>query len=120
MGRPLRGTLYLRSSGKGLPDLAARLSGEGIEVIVAAPIESARGRLRFGFEELPDAPVSKLVVQLGGRHPGLLVGRANLCKANNRAGVSLVAQNGKTRLLDLPVAVACKKSSHKDNRRAHQ
>ena len=45
---------------------------------------------------VPDAPVSKFVLEMQGGKKGLLVNSENLCKSTNRATVKLTGQNGKT------------------------
>jgi hypothetical protein len=53
-------------------------------------------RLRTRFMNVPDAPVSRFVLQLAGAKKGLLENSANLCKVKNIAQVKAVPQNGKT------------------------
>jgi hypothetical protein len=91
---PLRGPLYLRASGKGLPELVARLRGSGLEAVAAGGMETVGGRLRIDFDALPDAPLSKLVFAIDGGRDGLLSGRTNLCEAGARASAGFSGQNG--------------------------
>jgi hypothetical protein len=99
LGAPLEGPVYLRSNGgeRQLPDLVADLNGQ-IHVVVVGYIDSVKregaSRIRTRFVSLPDAPVSKFVLEMQGGKKGLLVNNTNLCKAKPRADVSLAGQNG--------------------------
>ncbi len=104
LDNPLEGTVYLRSNGgeRELPDIVAALKGQ-IPVTLVGFIDSVRknknsevSRLRTRFQNVPDAPVSRFVLQLAGAKHGLLENSANLCKVKNIAQVKAVAQNGKT------------------------
>jgi uncharacterized repeat protein (TIGR01451 family) len=101
---PLEGTVYLRSNGgeRELPDLVAALKGQ-IDVTLVGFIDSVKkskhsevSRIRTRFMNVPDAPVSRFVLQLAGAKKGLLQNSANLCKVKNIAQVKAVGQNGKT------------------------
>jgi hypothetical protein len=101
--KPLEGNVYLRSNGgeRELPDIVAALKGQ-IPVTLVGFIDSVGkkgteiSRLRTRFMNVPDAPVSRFVLQLAGAKHGLLENSANLCKVKNIAQVKAVAQNGKT------------------------
>ena len=94
LDQPLEGPVYLRSSSNPLPDLIADLRGP-IHVVLVGQIDSVNGGIRSSFASVPDAPVSKFVLSMGGGKKGLLVNSRNLCTSVNRASVSLVAQSGK-------------------------
>jgi hypothetical protein len=98
MGQPLEGPVYLRSSTNKLPDLVATLRGEGIRIDVVGRIDAVRGRMRVTYEVLPDAPVTKFVMNLPGGKRGLLVNSEDVCKAAP-AQARFVGQNNATRLL---------------------
>jgi hypothetical protein len=109
----LRGPVYLRSSSHELPDLVAVLSGQ-IEVELAARMDSGpNGGIRSTFEAIPDAPVSRFVLEMMGGKKGLLVNSENLCakKAQRRAIVRFVGHNGKVKTYKPKVANGCKKAS---------
>ncbi|MBA3865690.1 MAG: hypothetical protein H0X42_04990 [Solirubrobacterales bacterium] len=53
----------------------------------------ARGRAAGGL--VPDAPVSKFVLEMQGGKKGLLVNSTNVCKHKNKAISHFVGQNGK-------------------------
>jgi hypothetical protein len=95
LDKPISGPVYLRSSNHQLPDLVADLEGQ-IEVVLAGRIDSVKRRIRSTFEVVPDAPVSKFVLEMQGGKKGLLVNNRNLCKAANRATIQFDGQNGKT------------------------
>ena len=59
-------------------------------------IDSVNGGIRTSFESIPDAPVTKFVLDMQGGKKGLLVNSRNLCAAPSRADVKLKAQNGRT------------------------
>jgi hypothetical protein len=91
--QPLQGPVYLRSSNHTLPDLVAELNGQ-FDVELDGRIDSKNGGIRNTFETVPDAPVSKFVLQLKAGKKSLLVNSSNLCKAPARADVRMVGQNG--------------------------
>jgi hypothetical protein len=96
LDRPLEGPVYLRANGgeRELPDLVAALHGQ-IDVDLAGYIDSVHGQIRNRFNLVPDAPVSRFVLEMKGGKKGLLVNSANLCRSTNRATVKMDGQNGK-------------------------
>lgn len=108
LDKPLEGPVYLRSSNNKLPDLVADLNGQ-IHVVLDGRIDSIRGGIRNTFEAVPDAPVSKFVLEMRGGKKGLLVNSANLCATANRATVRFVAQNGMVRDSRPTLSNSCKK-----------
>jgi hypothetical protein len=109
---PLAGPVYLRSSSHKLPDLVAVLNGQ-IDVELAGRIDSGpNGGIRNTFEVVPDAPVSKFVLEMMGGKKGLLVNSEDLCakKAQTRAIVRLVGHNGKVHASKPKVANNCKQT----------
>ncbi len=110
LDQPLEGPLYLRSSDHKLPDLVFDLHGL-VDVEAVARVDSHKGGIRATVEDVPDAPVSKIVVTMQGGQKGLIVNSRNLCAKKSRAAVELTAQNGKQRnLRALVKAVNCKKA----------
>ena len=59
-------------------------------------IDSVKGGIRNTFDFVPDAPISKVVVDFQGGKKGLLENSTNLCKSKNRAKVKFKGHNGKT------------------------
>jgi hypothetical protein len=110
---PLAGPVYLRSSSHKLPDLVAVLNGQ-IDVELAGRIDSGpNGGIRNTFEVVPDAPVSRFVLEMKGGKKGLLVNSENLCAktAQTRASVRFVGHNGKVHAFKPKVANGCKQAS---------
>ena len=97
LGEPLQGPVYLRSSSHNLPDLVAALHNEQVDIALVGRVDSVKGRIRNTFETVPDAPVSKFVLEMRGGSKGLLVNSTNICKTpnRNRAISHFVGQNGK-------------------------
>jgi hypothetical protein len=111
LDQPLEGPVYLRANGgaRELPDLVADLRGQ-IDIELAGYIDTVvrNGvpRMRTRFLSVPDAPVTRFVLEMQGGRKGLLANNTNLCKAKPRASVSFDGQNGKTHNLNPLVAVA--------------
>ena len=96
-GYALTGNVYLRSSNNLLPDLVPDLRGpasQPIKVEAAGRTDSIKGGIRNSFEFVPDAPFSKLVVQLQGGKKGLLQNSRDICGRPFRATVIYTAHNG--------------------------
>jgi len=114
LDKPLEGKVYFRSNGgdRELPDVVADLNGQ-IHVVLVGFVDSLRkkgsevSRLRTTFAQVPDAPVSRFVLELKGGKEGLLVNSGNLCKVPNGAIVKLTGQNGKTYNTEPAVANGC-------------
>jgi hypothetical protein len=104
--RPLRGPVYLRGSNRRLPDLAASLEGE-LHIELAAHLAAGRGRIRVGFDSIPDLPLTKVSLRLAGGRRGLLVNSGGLCRGAHRARVGLDAQSGKVVTLYPLVKTSC-------------
>lgn len=94
LDEPLAGPVYLRSSDNQLPDLVAALDGQ-IEIDLVGRIDSVRGGIRTTFASVPDAPVSRFVLQMKGGKKSLLVNSRDLCQGRHRATVKMTGQNGK-------------------------
>jgi hypothetical protein len=106
LDKPIEGPVYLRSSSHQLPDLVADLKGQ-LEVVLVGRIDSVNRGIRNSFELVPDAPVSKFVLEMQGGKKGLLVNNRDLCKSVNRATVLFDGQNGKTYDTRPVVASSC-------------
>jgi hypothetical protein len=92
LDEPLSGSVYLRSSRHDLPDLALDLEGQ-VDIEVSARIDSVDARLRATFENLPDAPVGTVTIDLAGGRKGLLQNTESLCGTEKKATVRMTAQN---------------------------
>ncbi|HEX5593209.1 MAG TPA: hypothetical protein VFX35_07670 [Solirubrobacterales bacterium] len=109
LDKPLSGPVYLRSSDHPLPDLVVKLGGQ-LEIHLVGRVDSVRGGIRTSFESVPDAPVTKFVLQMRGGKKGLFVNSTDVCRGSHRATVRMKAQNG--RAVDLRpklVAAGCGK-----------
>ena len=114
LDKPLQGKVYFRSNGgeRELPDLVADLRGQ-IRIILVGWIDSVNGRVRTRFRSVPDAPVSRFVMNLFAGKRGLIENSKPLCKTSRRAKVNLQAQNGLSVVTDNPIQVKCGKTSGK-------
>jgi hypothetical protein len=95
LDKPLEGPVYLRSSSNPLPDLVMALEGQ-LDFDAVGRVDSHNGGIRVTFDTVPDAPLTKVVVEMQGGKKGLLVNSRNICNHPNRATAKLTAHNGKT------------------------
>jgi hypothetical protein len=113
LDQPLEGPVYLRSSSHELPDLVAALNGQ-IDVVLAGRVDTGKGGgIRNTFEAVPDAPVSKFVLEMQGGKKGLLVNSENICRKTQKASVSFTAQNGDALSLTPTIKNSCKGKAKK-------
>ncbi len=104
LDEPLQGPVYLRSSSHKLPDLVADLNGQ-IEIVLAGKVDTGpNDGIRNTFQAVPDAPVSKFVLEMKGGKKGLLVNSEDICKKPQRALVHYSAHNAK--VLDVKPLIA--------------
>lgn len=106
LDQPLEGPIYLRSSDHKLPDFVADLHGL-VDIEAVARIDSIKGGIRAIFTEVPDAPLTKVVVRMQGGKKGLIVNSTNLCAGEHRASVGLTAHNGKLAKLRPKMQAKC-------------
>ncbi len=90
----LKGQVYLVSSNHKLPDLLADMRGQ-VEIYLRGVISSKHGGLKTVFNNTPDVPVSRVVLNMKGGKKSLLVNSTNTCAKPQRAVLNLKAQNGK-------------------------
>jgi hypothetical protein len=112
LDEPLVGPAYLRSSDNELPDLVFDLKGL-VDIESSARIDSIRGGIRASFAGIPDAPLTKVVVNMQGGSKGLIVNSRDLCATRSRANVRFDGQNGKRLDLNPLVKPACGKKARK-------
>jgi hypothetical protein len=120
--KPLEGPVYLVGGyGYKLPALVAELDGQ-IRVLLVGKVDSGKNHgIRNTFEAVPDAPVSRFVLELkGGEKYGLLENSENLCEKPQKAGVVLRAQNGRKKSLTVKVGNSCRKGKKKQGPRRHR
>jgi hypothetical protein len=98
LDQPLEGPVYLRSSNHTLPDLVAALEGpasQPIKIELSGRIDTDKaGGIRTSFEAVPDAPVSRFVLEMKGGKQGLLTNSQDLCAGNHFANAKILGQNG--------------------------
>jgi hypothetical protein len=112
LDEPLEGPVYLRSSDHKLPDLVAALHGI-VDVDLTGRIDSFKGGIRSSFEDIPDVPVSRFVLEMQGGRKGLVVNSRNLCAGKNKAAAKLDGQNGKGHDFSPLVKPSCRGKAHK-------
>jgi hypothetical protein len=110
LDKPLEGPVYLGTGfGHTLPDLVADLNGQ-IRVLVHARVDTTKQNgIRSTFELIPDAPVSRFVLEMKGGKKGLLVNSVDICKKKSRANARFIAHNGRQVTLRPVVENSCKK-----------
>jgi hypothetical protein len=117
LDKPLEGPIYFRANGgeRELPDAVADLNGQ-VHLVSVGFVDalhhkgSEESRIRTTIATVPDAPISKVIIELkGGKKHGLLVNSANICKSANRALVKMWGQNGKVQSSEPKIAVECTK-----------
>ncbi len=119
LDQPLEGPVYLRSSSHELPDLVADLNGQ-IQVVLAGRVDAVHERLRTTFEAVPDAPVSKFVLQMQGGKKGLLQNKTDICRSPQRATVTFTAHNAKSQETNPALKVRCGGHHKKHKRKGGQ
>lgn len=92
LDQPLTGGVYLRSSSHTLPDMVLDLRGQ-VHIVLDGRIQTFHERLRTTFAPVPDAPVTRVVLNLAGGKKGLLLNSEGLCRNGRRATVSMTGQN---------------------------
>jgi hypothetical protein len=124
LSEPLEGPIYLRSNPeRNLPDIAAALHGQEINVVAVGHVDSAKGGgLRNTFEVVPDAPITSVDIDLFGGNRGLLENApkgsaTSICGTGLEATVKLKGHNGKQANSKVPIKASCPK--HKKHKRHH-
>jgi hypothetical protein len=118
LSEPLTGPIFLRSSEHKLPDLVLALHGL-LDFDAVGRIDSVNGGIRNTFEALPDAPVTKVIVDFQGGKKGLLENSTNLCRGTHKAVLEFSAHNGKAADFNQPLAVSCGGKPKKSKNRRH-
>jgi hypothetical protein len=120
---PLEGPIYLRSSVHKLPDTVASLHGPPSQPIAlegAARVDSVKGRLRARVQTFPDAPITKVVIEMQGGKKGLFQNSTNICKGTHEIAVSFTGQNGKAHSASPALKAQCGQGSGKKSKRGGQ
>jgi hypothetical protein len=132
LNRPLRGDVYFvknvridRRTGariRTLPMIVLALRGE-IALNLRGVASVKRGRLVSTFANVPDAPVSRFDLNLGGGKDGILVvtgstrGPLNLCSGRQIAETDIDGHNGRRYDRDVTVGTPCASEKKKDKKR---
>ena len=112
LDQPLAGSVYLRSSSSGLPDLALDLEGQ-LDIEAVGFVNSVDERYRTRFQTVPDVPVSEIDLDLAGGHRGLLQNSEGLCRARRFASMRLLGQNGRQLNRRVRIQLPCSHARHK-------
>ena len=116
LGTALEGPVYLRKSSGKLPDLVVDLHG-ATDVMLEGHLEQLKGgALRADFEHLPDAPVSKLTLEIGKGKKHLLRNAVDLCAHPQKATAVIDGQNAVTSNQRPLLEAGCKKKSKKSGK----
>jgi len=118
LDKPLQGPVYLVGGyGYKLPALVAELNGQ-IRILLKGKVDSGHNKgIRNTFEAVPDAPVSRFVLEMkGGKRYGLLINSENLCRKKQRAVARFTAQNGLVDQYKPVIANQCGKRGKKSHK----
>lgn len=111
--KPLEGPVYLATGfGHNLPDLVADLNGQ-IRILLDGRIDSVKGGLRATFATVPDAPISKFVLNMKGGRKSLIENGPGVCAAASKAHISMAAQNGLESHRQVSLNTSCGKAGRK-------
>jgi hypothetical protein len=122
--KPLKGNVYIGVGfGHKLPDLVVELNGQ-VRALLHGRVDTTKHEgIRNTFEFVPDAPYSKVVVELkGGKKYGLLENSENICLKPQRASTTFAAQNGVVQQSQTTIGNECgkKKKGKKGKHRRHR
>jgi hypothetical protein len=107
IGRPLKGHVYLRSSGRGRPVLALSLDGE-VFIEATAEIQVRKDhRIQLIFKNLPDIPLDGVKIVLQGGNKGLLTNHWDLCIRPVDVGLRFTSHNGSVKSQRIDSAGRC-------------
>ncbi len=116
--RPLEGPVYLAVGfGYKLPALVADLNGQ-VRLLLKGKVDTTKQHgLRNTFEAVPDAPVSKFILEMkGGKKYGLLENSENICKKPQHAVARFTAQNGSVEQSKPKLVNQCGKADKKSSK----
>jgi hypothetical protein len=86
--------ILVSHGGAAFPDLDLLLEGEGVRVILVGHTKIKNGITTTNFSTLPDAPVTKVTVNLPVGSHSALAANGNLCARKLKMPTTIVAQNG--------------------------
>jgi hypothetical protein len=119
--KPLEGPVYLVGGyGYKLPALVAELNGQ-IRVVLKGKVDSGPNHgIRNTFEAVPDAPVSRFVLEMkGGPKYSLLENSEDLCRKPQHAIARFTAQNGEVEQTKPLIANQCGKKKRHGSAKKH-
>jgi hypothetical protein len=116
LDKPLEGKIYFRANGgaRELPDIVLDLHGQ-VHFVQVGFVDavhhkgSETSRVRTIFNNIPDAPLTKAIIELKGGKLGTLVNSANLCRVAPVASVKMGAQNNKGDDFEKKMGTSCGK-----------
>ena len=91
----------------------------GVDFEAVARIDSVHGGIRATFAQIPDAPISRVVVDMQGGKKGLIVNSTNICRGKHRANAAFEAHNGRREVLRPPLRPAGCRKARRAKRRSH-
>ncbi len=105
--------------------MVAALHNAQVDIALDGRIDSVKGgQIRNTFEAVPDAPVTRFVLEMQGGKKGLLVNSTNLCQGTHKAISEFTGQNGKSYDTKPALRAKCgkahKKGKGKHKRAAHK
>lgn len=115
LAEPLEGPVYLGVGfGYKLPALVADLNGQ-VRILLKGRVDTTkRDGIRTTFEAVPDAPVSRFVIEMkGGKKYGLIENSENICRKPQRLSALFNAQNGRRLHMTPKIANDCGKKKRK-------
>jgi hypothetical protein len=111
LDEPLEGPVYIGVGfGHKLPDLVAELNGQ-VRILLNGRVDTTKqSGIRNTFEVVPDAPVSRFVLEMkGGKKYGLLENSENVCLKPQYANARFVAHDDALAQLHPQISYDCKK-----------
>jgi hypothetical protein len=122
LDNPLQGPVYLVGGfGYKLPALVAELNGQ-FRILLVSKVDSGKNKgIRSTFQVVPDAPVSRFVLEMkGGKKYGLLENSENLCKRPQRGIARFRAQNGRVLQWKPVIGNDCRKKGKGKKSKTHK
>jgi hypothetical protein len=119
LDEPMEGPVFLRSSENPLPDMVLALRGL-VDVHAVGRIDSVNGGIRTTFDFVPDAPITKVVLEMAGGKKSLLENSTNVCRGKHSATVKMKGHNGRIRNFQAPLKAKCGKAARKQAQRNGQ
>jgi hypothetical protein len=118
LARGLSGGVYVvRPRGNGMPDLWVIASADGVQLALHGRTVSSHGRIVTKLGGLPDMPLSRLILRLGGDGAGILSLKDGACRHGRPrrliSTISTRGQNGRKRQRKLPLQLqkSCPRSA---------